>query len=375
MNQNPGSALPISPDWAMTDATRLVQTGRLADATALIQRTLTGGVHAAPAVQAPTAPRAHQAPAVPQRLQSFQRQLPALREHLTHVPDAPGLPTFGATATTRTLPGTVRTGIHHSPDGSRPYRLYVPSASCEGPRPLVVMLHGGTQDAAAFADATRMEAVAEEHGFLVVHPEQVTSANPMRYWNWFSDHARTTGEPAIIAGLIHELLRTEDADPARVYVAGFSAGAAMAAVLASTHPDIIAAVGIHSGLPAGAAHDVVSAMAAMRSPGPVRALPHPVPAITFHGDADPTVNIANSRSLGDQFGAGASSEIETSNAAGGRAYTVSRQRQGEIVALEQWVVHGLGHAWSGGRAGGSYTDPTGPDASREMVRFFLTHHS
>jgi len=146
-------------------------------------------------------------------------------------------------------------------------------------------------------------------------------------------------------------------------------------VLASTHPDIIAAVGIHSGLPAGAAHDVASAMAAMRSPGPVRALPQPVPAITFHGDADPTVNIANSRSLGDQFGAGASREIETCNPARGRAYTVSRQRQGDTVALEQWVVHGLGHAWSGGRTGGSYTDPTGPDASREMVRFFLTHHN
>ena len=375
VNQNPGSTLPLSPDWAMTDATGLVQTGRLADATALIQRTLTGGVHTAPAVQAPTASGAPHAPSVPARLQPFPHQLPALGEHLAHLPHIRGLPTLGATTTTPTLPGTVRTGIHHCPAGSRPYRLYVPSASFEGPRPLVVMLHGGTQDAAAFADATRMEAIAEEQGFLVVHPEQVTSANPMRYWNWFSDQARTTGEPAIIAGLIHELLRTEDADPARVYVAGFSAGAAMAAVLASTHPDIIAAVGIHSGLPAGAAHDVASAMAAMRSPGPVRALPQPVPAITFHGDADPTVNIANSRSLGDQFGAGASREIETCNPARGRAYTVSRQRQGDTVALEQWVVHGLGHAWSGGRTGGSYTDPTGPDASREMVRFFLTHHN
>jgi poly(hydroxyalkanoate) depolymerase family esterase len=371
MYHNLGSALPISPDSAMTDATRLMQAGRLAEATSLIQRALGGGIPTAPAVQAPAGYSAYQAPAVPPRLQEFLRQLP---EHLPHRPDAGGLSTIGTTTPAPALPGTVRTGVHHSAAGSRPYRLYVPSTSAKGTRPLVVMLHGGTQDAATFAGATGMDAVAEEHGMLVVYPEQVTSANPMRYWNWFSDQARTTGEPAIIAGLINELVSTEDADATRVYVAGFSAGAAMAAVLASTHPDLVAAVGIHSGLAAGAAHDMVSALTAMRTPGPVRRLSPPVPAITFHGDADPTVSIANSRCLGDQFGTGTTSEIETGSAAGGRAYTVNRQHQGKSVMLEQWVVHGLGHAWSGGRAGGSYTDPTGPDASEEMVRFFLTHH-
>ncbi|WP_202863667.1 extracellular catalytic domain type 1 short-chain-length polyhydroxyalkanoate depolymerase [Ornithinimicrobium avium] len=273
-----------------------------------------------------------------------------------------------------TLPGSVRTGVHRSAAGKRPYRLYVPSTGATSPRPLLVMLHGGTQDGATFAGSTGMDAVAQEHGLLVVYPEQVTSANPMRYWNWFSDQQRTSGEPAIIAGIISEMVATEDADPSRVYVAGFSAGAAMAAVLAGTHPDVVAAVGIHSGLAAGAADDVSSAFAAMRSPGPARRLARPVPAITFHGDSDPTVSIANSGRLTDQFGPGTRPEIQRGTVAGGRSYTVSRHDDGNGTMLEQWVVHGMAHAWSGGAAGHSYTDPSGPDASGEMVRFFLDHH-
>lgn len=331
MPQHPGRSLPGS-DSAMAEATRLVRAGRLTDATGLIQRTLGGG-------SGPTASR----------------------------------PAASSTAAPTSPAGAVRTGVHHSPAGKRPYRLFVPSTTAST-RPLIVMLHGGTQDGATFARSTRMDALAEQHGLLVAYPEQTTAANPMRYWNWFSDQQATSGEPAIIASLIGELVQSEGADPARTYVAGFSAGAAMAAVLASTHPDLVAAVGIHSGLAAGAAHDVASAFTAMRSPGPAHRLARPVPAITFHGDADPTVSIANSRRLAEQFGLDTAPETERGSVTGGRSFTIERHRHHDSsVLLEQWVVHGMAHAWSGGVAGGSYTDPSGPDAAAEMVRFFQQH--
>lgn len=359
MFKNPGYAMRGPHNSAplnstMIEATRLVRAGRLTEATALIQ----GRGAGAPLPQAAaSASRPARKAIRPRRKTIHSRKATSRAERQT------------------ALPGAVQTGLHRSSAGKRPYRLYVPSVSTASARPLVVMLHGGTQDGATFARSTGMDAVAEQHGLLVVYPEQVTSANPMRYWNWFSQQRRTSGEPAIIASLIAELVRTEGADPTRVYVAGFSAGAAMAAVLASTHPDVVAAVGIHSGLAAGAAHDVPSAFTAMRSPGPARPLAQPVPAITFHGDADPTVNIANSARLADQFGLGTRPQTERGGVAGGRSFTVSRhQMDHDEVVLEQWVVHGMAHAWSGGANGSSYTDPTGPDASAQMVRFFLTHH-
>lgn len=353
MPMNPGYAMrgprSSTPRGAtMTEATRLVRAGRLTEATALLQ----GRGAGSPAPQT-----AASIPRLAPKATPHSRQATPRAEH--HAAPA----------------GTVQSRVHRSPAGERPYRLSVPSTHTASTRPLVVMLHGGTQDGATFARSTGMDAVAEEHGLLVAYPEQVTSANPMRYWNWFSQQHRTSGEPAIIASLIDELVRTERADPTRVYVAGFSAGAAMAAVLASTHPDVVAAVGIHSGLAAGAAHDVASAFTAMRSPGPARPLVRPVPAITFHGDADPTVSIANSARLADQFGLGTRPQTEQGGVAGGRNYTVRRHHTDhDKVALEQWVVHGMVHAWSGGATGGSYTDPTGPDASAQMVRFFLSHH-
>jgi poly(hydroxyalkanoate) depolymerase family esterase len=237
------------------------------------------------------------------------------------------------------------------------------------------MLHGGTQTVADFATATRMSELAEEHGFLVAYPEQVTSANPMRYWNWFQpgDQQRGAGEPAILAGIVTEIADTHAVDRDRVYVAGFSAGAAMAAVLGATYPDVFAAVGVHSGLPHGCAHDVASAFAAMRA-GPVaRPLDRAVPVIAFHGDADPTVAPDNATRVVEQFTRGAVRGDTLVERGPGRPATRTVVRRDGVAVAERWTVHGSGHAWSGGVAGGSYTDPAGPDASAEMIRFFAEH--
>jgi poly(hydroxyalkanoate) depolymerase family esterase len=251
--------------------------------------------------------------------------------------------------------------------------VYVPSTAT-GPRPLVVMLHGGTQTAADFAAATRMSELAEEHGVLVAYPEQVTSANPMRYWNWFEpgDQGRA-GEPAIVAGIVEEIAREHEVDRERVHVAGFSAGAAMAAVLGAVYPDVFAAVGVHSGLPHGCAHDVASAFAAMRGAARARPVDRPVPVIAFHGDADPTVVVDNGARVVEQLTAGpVRGDTLVERGPGRPATRVVVRRDGAVMG-ELWTVHGSGHAWSGGVAGGSYTDPAGPDASAEMLRFFADH--
>jgi poly(hydroxyalkanoate) depolymerase family esterase len=238
------------------------------------------------------------------------------------------------------------------------------------------MLHGGTQTAAEFATATRMSALAQEHGFLVAYPEQVTSANAMRYWNWFepADQQRGAGEPAILAGIVAEILAAHDVDPDRVYLAGFSAGAAMAAVVAAAYPDVVAAVGVHSGLPRGCAHDVASGFAAMRQAPRVAPLRQPLPVIAFHGDADATVAVGNGTRLIEQFTGGRPVVGDTVVERGPvRPATRTVVRGGGAVVAERWIVHGSGHAWSGGTRGGSYTDPDGPDASAEIVRFFTEH--
>ena len=269
------------------------------------------------------------------------------------------------------LPGRTLHAAHRGAAGARPYTLYVPTTGT-GPRPLVVMLHGGTQTADDFAAATRMSELAQVHGFLVAYPEQVRSANPMRYWNWFEpgDQRRGAGEPSILAGIVDEVAAEHGVDRDRVYVAGFSAGAAMAAVLGAAYPDVFAAVGVHSGLPHGCATDVASAFAAMRGAPRVRPLDRSVPVIAFHGDADPTVAADNAARVVEQFSGGQVRGDTLVERGPGRPATRVVVRRDGVAVGELWTVHGSGHAWSGGLAGGSYTDPAGPDASAEMVRFF-----
>ncbi len=259
--------------------------------------------------------------------------------------------------------------------GRRDYKLYIPSGYHGQPLPLVVMLHGCSQSPDDFAVGTRMNALAEERTFFVVYPAQTTNANAGKCWNWFNpnDQRRGAGEPAIIAGLTRELVR-EYADCNRVYVAGLSAGAAAAAVLGVTYPDLYAAVGIHSGLPAGAAHDKTSAMRAMRNGGVAGGgAIASVPAIVFHGDRDTTVHPRNGAEIVARAAQGAMpTSVSSGSVTGGQSYTrtLYADRTGK-PALEHWVIHGAGHAWSGGSGAGSFTDPRGPDASREMMRFFF----
>jgi poly(hydroxyalkanoate) depolymerase family esterase len=263
--------------------------------------------------------------------------------------------------------------------GWRKYKFLVPSRYCGDPLPLIVMLHGCKQSPDDFAAGTRMNELAEEQGFLVAYPGQPSSANSLKCWNWFNDgdQLRDQGEPSLIAGITRQIMREFAVDPTRVYIAGLSAGGAAAAIMGSAYPDLYAAICVHSGLACGAAKDLTSAFTAMRQGGSLplpEAARRPLPTIVFHGDRDNTVNPLNGDQVIAQSKAGMALHLTISRgqSAGGISYTRTLQADdnGRPI-LEQWVLHEAGHAWSGGSPAGSYTDPRGPDASREMLRFFF----
>jgi poly(hydroxyalkanoate) depolymerase family esterase len=343
----------------MAEATRLTREGRIPEAMTLIQGTLSG-----PGSQTPGP--GNGMPVLTLQGPEKVRPMPGRR-----APDV--LP-----------PGAQFINFQHTgAAGSRTYRLYVPSGYGGGDSvPLVVMLHGGTQDARDFAAGTRMNELAERDGFLVAYPEQPSSANGMKYWNWFEPGHQVSGagEPSLIAGITRQIMRGYSVDASRVYIAGFSAGGAMAAVMAATYPDLYAAAGVHSGLAYGAAHDVPSAFAAM-SNGPAAPTQDPgpgMPLIVFHGDQDTIVGHVNAdRLVADglrTLGSGGVRSVEQGRAPNGHAYTRTIYKNGDGETLiEQWSVHQAGHAWSGGSPRGSYADSQGPDASAELIRFFREH--
>lgn len=377
---------------------RLTTAGKLGEATALIQRMLRGAGHSEPEpAQAPPpaiidAEYARvDAPAPSGTADSgtaFARPRTGLRETLRRLAANARAPGFGHArgVTPRPAPDPlpmVASFIDASfanAAGSRSYKLYIPANRPAGQLPLIVMLHGCTQSPDDFAAGTRMNLAAEEAGCYVAYPDQPASANPNKCWNWFEpgDQQRGAGEPSLIAGLTQQIMRDHAIDPARVYIAGLSAGGAAAAVMGAAYPEIYAAVGVHSGLPAGAASDLPSAFAAMRQGAGAGAPdPHGVPTIVFHGDQDPIVHPRNGDAVIAQATASVDRlhmSVERGEARGGHSYTrtIHKDEAGRATA-EQWTIHGAGHAWAGGSASGSYTDPQGPDATRECLRFFLAH--
>jgi len=383
------------------EATRLTRAGQLVEATALLQRVLRGeSVAGSSGSTASDAPARLESPTIDLKANVVEEEegrqttqtsaaagrrrkhaalLDGMREFSGlglrgPMTRAPPSATDIAPAGTRFIAGTFCSAA-----GSRTYKLFVPSRSQGQLLPLVVMLHGCTQSPDDFAAGTRMNFLAEEQNCFVVYPEQPSGANQSKCWNWFrvGDQQRDGGEPSLIAGITRQIMRDYPIDPKRVYVAGLSAGGAAAAIMAAMHADLYAAVGIHSGLACGAARDLPSAFAAMRQGGGEIADGGPsVPTIVFHGDGDATVHPNNGDRIVEQVAKAARAKAKEidGRVPDGHAYTrtILTNAGGRVVS-EHWNVHGAGHAWSGGSPAGSYTDPRGPDATREMLRFFLDH--
>lgn len=394
----------------MESITRLTRAGKLREATAAIQTALGGkppGMSSSASVP-PSPPAAH-------------AEADVIDVEARVIPDREVAPAPGVTAAYAFAPGDADVEVEIEPPpvvdrivervvepahttignfidgsftntaGTRPYKLYMPAGKRDGARPLIVMLHGCKQNPGDFAAGTQMNELAEVQGWYVLYPGQQKTANQWGCWNWFqeADQQRGRGEPSIIADMTRRVIAECGIDARRVYVAGLSAGGAMAAIMATTYPELFAAAGIHSGLPHAAADDLVSALRAMKQ-GPLprsasaRMERIVVPTIVFHGDRDTTVHpcngdevIAQARFSSSQAAAASKDgrvHVERGRVAGGREFSrkIHFDESGRCDA-EHWVVHGAGHAWSGGSPKGSYTDPLGPDASKEMLRFFAEH--
>jgi poly(hydroxyalkanoate) depolymerase family esterase len=391
------------------EATRLTRAGRLVEATALLQRMLRGDT--APSTAFGTASDVALARREPltiyatadiieeangPRSPTASNQPHLLRDQSLHRTKG-GYGRAVRTKIKRAAPSNSEiipegtkfiAGSYSNPAGNRAYRLFIPSRYQQQPLPLIVMLHGCTQSPDDFAAGTRMNFIAEEQTCLVVYPAQPSEANQAKCWNWFrtADQLRDKGEPSLIAGITRQIMRDYAVDPNRVYVAGLSAGAAAAAVMGATYPDLYAAIGVHSGLACGAANDLPSALVAMRQGGSAAASgsgnrPIPtdrptIPTIVFHGDRDMTVHPSNGDDVLQQSVRTTSTQkkVHRGRVPEGHAYTrtILTDSSGRGM-FEHWNIHGAGHAWSGGSPAGSYTDPQGPDATREMLRFFLEH--
>jgi poly(hydroxyalkanoate) depolymerase family esterase len=384
----------------MLQATRLTRSNRLIEATALIQRMLRGETDSkiarlgnrpptidgyAETIDETKPPHFNAAPsAKPHYFQTLRDPVYRFKYSTRHGPQ--GWTGSAPFSTPDIVPagGKFIEEIFTNPAGSRAYKLYIPSRFQGQAVPLVVMLHGGTQTPDDFAAGTRMNVIAEEEICLVVYPAQPSHANPAKCWNWFrpNDQRRDRGEPSLIAGITRQVIHNYSVDPRRVYVGGLAA-----AVMGETYPDLYAAIGVHSGLACGAADDLISAFAAMRQGGSRNSSPSgetssiprdrpPVPTIVFHGDHDTIVHPRNADDViaSSTRATNWQKKVRRGQVPGGRAYTctIHTDAKGREV-LEQWCIHGAGHAWSGGSPAGSYTDPRGPDAAREMLRFFRDH--
>ncbi len=367
-------------------AGRLVKSGHLAEATAAIQRALGSGPQEPPRSGPVPARPVKTPPAEAVTIDHESRAEPKWTDVDDVIDVEPAVVTYPQ-------PARFEESSFTCAAGTRSFKLFEPGGIDGSARPLVVMLHGCTQSPDDFAAGTRMNELAEAEGFYVLYPAQAPRSNAHKCWNWFvpADQRRGAGEPALLAGMTRHVMQTHAIDADRVFVAGLSAGGAMAAILAREYPDLFAAAGVHSGIAPGVAHDVTSAFMVMKGgPGIAatapadstsRALPA-VPVIVFHGDADSTVAPANgdaviAASLAGGVESGRS-DSEGASVKGERGFrrSVWHAEDGPDDApsvAEQWIVRGSPHAWSGGAAKGSYTDPSGPDASREMLRFFLEH--
>lgn len=365
----------------LSEATRLTQSGNLQAATAAIQAALAkNGFPGAPATAAAAAHdpnvidvQAHviSRDAVKKTASAEQAKPAQTAEPVSSPPRRAASSAASSSAT-----GQFISGSHHETAGTRDYKLYIPPMGTQEALPLVVMLHGCTQNPDDFAAGTLMNEAALKRGFYVLYPAQAQSANPSRCWNWFKHNhqKRGRGEPAILAGMTRAVLAGHHIDPQRVYVAGLSAGGAMAAIMGEAYPDIFAAVGVHSGLPTGAASNMPQALSAMKQGSVSAPGDKAPPTIVFHGDQDNTVHPSNGTQAAAASAGSASAELERARSPNGLNYTrqIYRQADGRVLT-EHWNVHGAGHAWSGGSPQGSYTERRGPDATQEMLRFFLTH--